>query len=172
MNNTGGRRFGKIELQPSFIGKLLLRASANERLIRTGALLILAAGVASLAVLGVSLIKPGILGAPGHILQEKASELIQHAFSSGTLKLVAAVAVVIAIDLWALGYKNSALNSLLHPDKSTRTGILIFLLGIAGLSRYAIILSFFAVGYLLERQVTANWGQNWMQLIPNPIVQT
>ena len=157
---------------PLSIGGAFWALSANDQFLRIISAVVVATGVIGLILLGFAFTAPGALGGAGEFLHHKAQGLIGHTLSVSTAYILGAVAAVMLLDLIVLGYRKSALRSLLHPDQSTRTDIYIFLFDIFGLWRYIVIASFFAIGYLIEKKINPYADGTLIRAIPSPIVQT
>jgi len=75
------------------------------------------------------------------------------------------------IDLLALGYRDSALRNILHPDASTRSDLAIFLLDVLGLWRFIVAFSFLLIGYFLGGLASTALAFEWLHGFDSPLVQ-
>lgn len=136
-----------------------------SKLITISFFIVLACAITALAF-------PSLLGAFGERLAIEARDSIAFIYSSGNLKILYMYIAVFLIDVYCLGYKKSALRSVLNPDNSTKTDIFIFILRFCGLWRYVVMLSFFMIGYKVQTLVATNVQTNFLHHVPSYFLQT
>jgi len=91
--------------------------------------------------------------------------------STDKLKYVLILSFCFLIDLVFIGFNKSAISSILKPDKSTKSDIYIFLIGLIGLRYYFILFSFLLIGYFSSAWVETNLAFNWLHTIDSSILQ-
>lgn len=91
---------------------------------------------------------------------------------SGSLSyLLATTAIVLAIDLWQLGYENSAIKRLLNPSLSARTDWLLFILSATRLMPLLAILFSGGLLYFLPKIQTTYFPFDFRIQFESPVLQ-
>ncbi len=87
------------------------------------------------------------------------------------LKYILILSLCFAIDMIFIGYNKSAMSNILNPDKSTKSDIYIFIIGLIGLRHYFVMFSFLLVGYFSSSWVESNLTSNWLHTIESSFIQ-
>lgn len=160
----------KLSMRKS-LATFFAELSENETLINR--LVKLLAGLVILAaiIIGSMFIFPDIYGNSTAQYIERVKNIFYAIFDVSNQKILFVYLCVFSIDLYCLGYKKSALRSILNPDNTTKTDIYIFLLRFVGLWRYVIMFSFLMIGYYIESNINALTEIKALALIESPVLQ-
>jgi sterol desaturase/sphingolipid hydroxylase (fatty acid hydroxylase superfamily) len=91
--------------------------------------------------------------------------------SMDKLKYILILSACFVIDIICIGYNKSAMANILKPNKSTKSDIYIFIIGLMGLRYYFVIFSFLLVGYFSSNFVESNLAFSWLHSIDSAFLQ-
>jgi sterol desaturase/sphingolipid hydroxylase (fatty acid hydroxylase superfamily) len=95
----------------------------------------------------------------------------QQFISIDKLKYILILSACFLIDLIFIGYNKSAMANILKPNKSTKSDIYIFIIGLMGLRHYFVMFSFLLVGYFSAGWIDSKLAFNWLHSIDSAILQ-
>jgi sterol desaturase/sphingolipid hydroxylase (fatty acid hydroxylase superfamily) len=106
-----------------------------------------------------------------HFIVAKVLLIARAPLSTGSLALLAGMALVISAEIVVLSYARSTLYRLLHPTKSTRADIVWFLVRFLGLNSILIGICSLGLTVLTNRLATTYLDFGMLTRIENPLLQ-